>query len=187
MVQSPAQLITLAEFLRLPETKPTSEFFEGQIRQKPIPSGKHSSIQTELAALINQTLRKQRLGRAFTELRCSFGGRSIVPDIAVFEWSQIVRDANGEVADRFEVAPSWAIEILSPQQSQTQVTKKLLFCLAQGSSLGWLVDPGEQTVLVYGGGGRVQVLDQGSQGLPVPEFAAGLGVTVADLFGLLLD
>jgi len=51
--------------------------------------------------------------------------------------------------------------------------------------LGWLVDPGEQTVLVYGGG--VQVLDQGSQGLPVPEFAAGLGVTVTALFGLWLD
>ena len=63
-----------------------------------MPSGKHSSIQTELAALINQTLRKHRLGRALTELRCSFGGRSIVPDIAVFEGSQIMRDGNGEVA-----------------------------------------------------------------------------------------
>lgn len=187
MVQSPVKLLTLAEFLRLPETKPASEFFEGQIRQKPMPSGKHSSIQTELAALINQALRKQRLGRAFTELRCSFGGRSIVPDIAVFEWSRIARDGNGEVADRLEEAPGWAIEILSPQQSQTQVTKKLLFCLAQGSSLGWLVDPAEQTVFVYGDGGRVQVFEAGAQGLPVPEFAGVLRLTVADLFGLLLD
>ncbi|MGA1284896.1 MAG: Uma2 family endonuclease [Prochlorothrix sp.] len=187
MVQTPVQPLTLAAFLGLPETKPASEFIEGQIFQKPMPQGKHSSIQTELAALINQCLRQRRMGRAFTELRCTFGGRSIVPDIAVFEWSRIVRDGNGEVANEFNCVPDWPIEILSPQQSQTRVTKKLLSCLAVGAQLGWLIDPAERTVLVYGAGGQVWLLDEAEQRLPVPEFAEAVELTVAGVFGVLLD
>jgi Uma2 family endonuclease len=48
MVQSPTKLLTLDEFLQLPETKPASEFINGQIIQKPMPQGKHSTVQTAL-------------------------------------------------------------------------------------------------------------------------------------------
>jgi Uma2 family endonuclease len=40
--------ITLDEFLKLPETKPASEFINGEIIQKPIPEGEHSLLQTTL-------------------------------------------------------------------------------------------------------------------------------------------
>lgn len=42
------KLITLEEFLKLPETKPASEFINGRIYQKPMPQGKHSRIQLKL-------------------------------------------------------------------------------------------------------------------------------------------
>ncbi|WP_338017115.1 Uma2 family endonuclease [Myxacorys almedinensis] len=48
MVQTPAQSLTLEEFLKLPETKPASEYFNGQISQKPMPQGKHSTVQRVL-------------------------------------------------------------------------------------------------------------------------------------------
>ena len=51
MVQSPVRPLTLEEFLALSETKPASEFINGQIIQKPMPQGEHSLIQTDLAAL----------------------------------------------------------------------------------------------------------------------------------------
>jgi Uma2 family endonuclease len=41
MVQTPSRTLTLAEFLQLPETKPASEYIDGQIIQKPMPQGKH--------------------------------------------------------------------------------------------------------------------------------------------------
>ncbi|MGB3557732.1 MAG: Uma2 family endonuclease [Geitlerinemataceae cyanobacterium] len=44
MVQVSAQLLTLAKFLQLPETKPASEYIDGQISQKPMPQGKHSTL-----------------------------------------------------------------------------------------------------------------------------------------------
>jgi Uma2 family endonuclease len=39
-----AKKLTLKEFLDLPETKPASEYIDGQIIQKPIPKGKYSEI-----------------------------------------------------------------------------------------------------------------------------------------------
>ena len=46
MVQTPTKPVTLDEFLKLPETKPASEFIDGQIIQKPMPQGKHSSVRS---------------------------------------------------------------------------------------------------------------------------------------------
>ena len=81
--------------------------------------------------------------RAFPELRCTFGDRSTVPDVTVFTWNRIPRDENGAIADLFKAAPDWTIEILSPGQSQTKVTKNILHCLDYGTELGWLIDPQE--------------------------------------------
>jgi Uma2 family endonuclease len=60
-------------------------------------------------------------------LRCTFGGRSLVPDIAVFEWSRIPLNANGEIENRFEIVPDWTIEILSPDQNPTRVINNICF------------------------------------------------------------
>lgn len=138
MVQTPAKSLTLEEFLKLPETEPASEYIDGRIIQKPMPQGEHSAIQTELAPAINLVVKPKQIARAFSELRCTFGGRSIVPDISVFLWSRIPRKENGGVANFFSVAPDWTIEILSPDQSQTKVTKNILHCLKYGTHMGWL-------------------------------------------------
>lgn len=136
MVQIPAKSLTLEEFLKLPETKPASEYMDGEIIQKPMPQGKHSVIQGELLSTINTVLKSRRIARAFSELRCTFAGRSIVPDVSVFVWDRIPRDENGEIANVFSLAPDWMIEILSPEQSQTKVTKKILQCLKYETQMG---------------------------------------------------
>ncbi|APB32374.1 Uncharacterized protein conserved in cyanobacteria [Gloeomargarita lithophora Alchichica-D10] len=186
MIESLAKIIPLAEFLKLPETKPASEYIDGQIIQKPMPQGKHSSIQTELATTINGVLKPQHIARAFSELRCTFGGRSTVPDVAVFTWQTIPRDQNGTVANTFAIAPDWVIEILSPDQSQTKVIKNILHCLDHGTQIGWLIDPDEQTVLVYPPKQQPEVLDDSEQKLPVPPFAHELNLSVGLVFAWLL-
>ncbi len=187
MVQTPSKLLTLEEFLKLPETKPASEYIDGQIIQKPMPQGKHSTIQGELIPAINTVVKPQRVARAFPELRCTFGGRSIVPDVSVFTWDRIPRDENGEIANIFQSAPDWVIEILSPDQSQTKVTKKILHCLKYATLMGWLIDPKEQTVFVYLPNQLLEVFDEPEQLLPVPSFANELRLTVGELFRWLLE
>nr|MBA2748970.1 Uma2 family endonuclease [Tatlockia sp.] len=77
MVQAPTK-ITLDEFLKLPETKPYSEYIKGQIFQKPMPQGKHSQLQGKLVTALNNVGEAKQTALAFPELRCTFGGRSIV-------------------------------------------------------------------------------------------------------------
>jgi Uma2 family endonuclease len=187
MVQTPSKTLTLAEFLALPETKPASEYIDGQIIQKPMPQGKHSAIQGEFVPFINSALRAKCIARAFPELRCTFGGRSIVPDIAVCMWNRIPRDENGEVSNTFPIAPDWTVEILSPDQSQTRVTKNILHCLKHGAQMGWLIDPDERTVFVYRSKQETEVFDEPDNILLVPPFASELHLTVKDLFAWLLE
>lgn len=187
MVRTPSKPLTLNEFLKLPETEPATEYIDGQIIQKPMPQGKHSTIQGELVTAINTVVKPQRIARAFPELRCTFGGRSIVPDVAVFTWGRIPRDENGEIANVFQAAPDWVIEILSPDQSQTKVIKNILHCLEYETQMGWLIDPEEQSVFVYLRNQQPVVLDEAEALLPVREFASELKLTVGDLFGWLLE
>ena len=187
MVKTSFKPITLDEFLQLPETKPANEYVDGQIIQKPMPQGKHSAIQGEFVPAVNRVLKTQRIARAFPELRCTFGGRSTVPDIAVFTWDRIPRDANGEIANVFPLAPDWTIEILSPDQSQTKVTKNILHCLEYGAQTGWLIDPDEQTVFVYHPTQPTRVFDNPGNTLPMPPFASEFVLTVQELFAWLLE
>ena len=187
MVTISSDPITLQEFLALPETKPPREYINGKILQKPMPKGKHSTIQTELSTAINLALKPQKTARAFSELRCTFGGRSTVPDISIFTWERIPRDKNGEIADSFEVAPDWTIEILSPEQSHTKVTKNILFCLEHGTQLGWLIDAKEQSIIVYFPQQKPAFFEVSTDVLPVPNFANTFQLTLGELFAWLLE
>ena len=186
MVQAPSSNLSLEEFLQLPETKPAFEYSDGQISQKPMPKGKHSIIQTELSSTLNQNLKATKIAWAFSELRCTFAGRSIVPDISVFTWDRIPCDNDGEISDSFLLAPDWTIEILSPDQSHSKVIKNILHCLNNQTQLGWLIDPNEQSVIAYFPNQLPQVFDQPDNIITMPDFSRNLELRVSDLFGWLI-
>jgi Uma2 family endonuclease len=175
--------ITLQEFLKLPyiEESPAWEYIQGEVIQKPMGGGKHSTLQKRLVAAID------RVGsdyEAFPELRCTFGNRSVVPDVVVVASNQLPVDENGEIVSTgIGFAPAWVIEILSPDQSQTKVTGNILHCLRKGSQLGWLIDPKERSVLVYHRD-RLPDLFAGTDLLPVLE-GVSLNLSVEQVFGWL--
>lgn len=181
------QVLSLEEFLAMPETKPASEYFNGQVTQKPMPKGKHSILQVELASAINQQTKPNKLALALTELRCTFAGRSIVPDIAVIRWENLPRDEDGEIADRFERHPDWIIEILSPDQPMTLVMEKILFCLQHGTELGWLIDPQTKSITVFQSGlpKIYRVANGDMEPLPMLTGLESWKLSVNDIFGWL--
>lgn len=186
MVQTPTKALTLDGFLQQPETKPVREYIDGTIQEKPMPQGQHSSIQGELVTTINLTLKRQQIAWAFPELRCTFGGRSLVPDVAVFTWDHLPTNEDGTLANRFEIAPDWAIEILSPGQSLTLITKKILYYLEGGCQLGWIIDPSEKVVFSYTPNQTPQFFEENAdQVLPVPQFAEEVNITFGQLFSWL--
>ncbi len=177
--------ISLEAFLAMPETKPASEYLAGKVIQKPMPQGKHSCLRSSLMCHVHDRLEPPKIAITLPELRCTFGGRSTVPDIAVFTWERIPRDAAGDIANTFDAAPDWTIEILSPEQSPPKVTKNILHCLKHGCAMGWLIDPDDRSIVVYPAGQQAVFFDEAAQVILVPEFAQGIALTVGELFGWL--
>ena len=182
MVQTPTKQLSLEAFLELPEAKPAYEYIDGEIIQKPMPQGKHSILQRELSFALTLAFKPTRVAQAFPELRCTFGGRSVVPDIAVFKSERIPVDEEGLIANTFSLAPDWTIEILSPNQSQTRVIQNILHCIDHGSEMGWLIDPAEGFVFTYGENKSVNMFGDAQSVLPIPSFAEDFQIKVGELF-----
>ena len=88
MMASPTRVRThptLEEFLKLPEQKPVLEYIDGRIETKAVPGFKHSMITGRIGERLDEFAEPAGLGGAFPELRCTFAGRSVVPDV-VFLW-----------------------------------------------------------------------------------------------------
>lgn len=183
MTQAISRPLTLTDFLSLPETTPASEFVDGKITQKPMPKGKHSRLQLKLCNTINAVTEAPKIAYAFPELRCSFGTRSIVPDIAVFYWSNIALDTDGEPLDNVTRPPDWTIEILSPDQAPNRVVNNIVYCLQYGCSLGWLVDPADRSVAIYQPN-SLPTFHEGDALLTVPA-DINVAITATQLFDLL--
>jgi Uma2 family endonuclease len=193
MVITQNKPLTLEQFLALPETKPASEYIAGKIVQKPMPQGKHSLLQIKLIIFLNSILMEQSIAIAFSELRCTIGGRSLakplpwslVPDVVVLEQKNIPKDDDGEIANAVTTAPDLVIEILSPDQSTTKVIRNIIHCLDCGTQVGWLIDPAEKMIMIYQQDRQVQVIDTLDRELIVPEFAQPIKLTAGDVFGWL--
>jgi Uma2 family endonuclease len=190
MVTIPTKPLTLEQFLALPETKSASEYIAGKIIQKPMPQGKHSLLRMKLFTFINSILMEAKIAIAFPELRCTFGGRSIVPDVVVLKKERIPRDDNGEIGNVVNTHPDWTIEILSPDQSTTKVISNIVHCLDNGTQVGWLIDPMEKIIMIYQPDRQVQIIDTlvgaaspvENRELIVPEFAGSVKLTAGDVF-----
>jgi Uma2 family endonuclease len=189
-----AQALTLDEFLKLPDTKPASEFINGRIIQKPMPSGKHSAIQGDLGSEIQRTLKPLRIARTFPELRCTYpsgnrnsvyGGRAIVPDLSIITQPRIPRDPDGTIANDIRLAPDWIIEILTDHPTHSRQVRNILHCLDHGTQMGWLIDPDEELIFVYRNDRTVFVFEDSNTLVPVPDFASTIQLTVGQIFSWL--
>jgi Uma2 family endonuclease len=177
-----AQKITLDEFLRLPylDESPVWEYADGVAIQKPMPKFRHSILQKQLLIALDNSSDNYT---ALPELRCTFAGRSVVPDISVIAWSRIQVNDNGEPEDNFIEAPDWTIEILSPDQKATRVIDNILHCLHYGCKLGWLVDPDDRSILTFAAQQEPNIYRENRPIPTLPE--VNLKLTAAQIFAWL--
>jgi Uma2 family endonuclease len=176
--------LSLEEFLKRPETEPASEYVDGEVARKVSPKGKHSRLQGTIVQRINDFSEPTRLGLALPELRCTFAGRSLVFDVAFFQWRRIGFEPSGEVPDDFFLAPDLAVEIVSPGQRATDVGRKLSWCVKHGVTLGWLIQPRRRQVRVYRSGRACEILSA-RQMLRTGDVLPGYSCSVDELFGWL--
>ena len=181
--------ITLDRFLTQPETKPASEYINGSVYQKPMPQGQHSRLQLKFCNTVNAVTEDKQIALALPELRCTFGGKSIVPDVAVFRWERLPINAEGEIENVFSIYPDWVIEILSPEQAPMRVISNILHCLKHRTEMGWLLFPKERSLLIFQRDRQpIEINSEinAAQKLLVPSFLeTKLNLTVDQVFGWL--
>jgi len=186
---SPARVgnaISLEEFLRLPEIDehPYLEYIDGRIEAKVSPQKKHGALGKQLMKHVDAYSEPRQLGTTFPELRCTFAGRSIIPDVVFLLDEHFEVDERGVFVNPTLRPPDIHIEIVSPDQSARKCREKLVFSRANGCRLGWLIDPERETVHVYRPGRPAKRLpaDGVLEGDPV---LPGYRLSVAEVFGWL--
>jgi Uma2 family endonuclease len=142
--------MTIDEFLAIPEEKPYREFLRGEVVEKPMPTELHGATVMELGRRLGNYLRETGLGRVVTEVRHAARSADWVylPDLNVRIFKAgAPRAAQGRGA--VETAPDFAIEVLSPEDRVSRWLERVQLYLEAGTRLLWVIDPEDQTVLVY--------------------------------------
>jgi Uma2 family endonuclease len=176
--------MTLEEFLKLPEDRPYLEFIDGRIEAKVSPQKKHSLFTLRFLERLNRWAEPARLGLAFPELRCTFAGRSIIPDVVFLLKEHIEIDEKGEPVNQTPWPPDIHIEIISPDQSVRKSRGKLIHSTANGCPLGWMIHPEKKTVDVFRPGQAEERMPAEGilEGEPV---LPGFRLAVSEVFGWL--
>lgn len=176
--------LTLDEFLALPEGEPALEYEDGEVTQKVSPTGKHSAIQTELPFILRWLLGDSAPLLIRTELRFSFAGRSVVPDLALVARDRMPIDAQGEFENDLRCVPDAAIEIVSPGQAAARLVRRCLWYVRNGVRVALLVDPADHTILVFRAG--VPIQDARSDAVVrLDDLLPGLALSVSEVFSAL--
>lgn len=178
--------LTLKQFLRLPEAKPALEYIDGKVVQKVSPKGTHSALQGGLIVRVRGFASIGKLGQAYPELRCTFGGISLVPDLAYFVRARIPKDAKGRLVDDVTIPPDLAIEILSPGQTIKALSARMTWCVRNGVRLAWLIQPTKGLVHVFEPDRAAVVLASGDT-LTGGDVLPGFALPIDEMFGWLYE
>ncbi|MBV8887333.1 MAG: Uma2 family endonuclease [Chroococcidiopsidaceae cyanobacterium CP_BM_RX_35] len=149
MVRSPTELLTLDEFLVLPEGNTAYELVDGQAVPKMSPKFFHSSAQKNLLLILERWSYER--GRVEPEwavtLKQNGNDWVPVPDLLYISYNHLAAEWMEDAP--CPVAPELAIEIISPGQSFGEMTEKATDYLMAGVLRVWVVDTKAQSITVF--------------------------------------
>jgi len=143
-------------------------------RGKPMPSQNHSVVQLNLGFELKTRYREQY--RFLSEINVEIGGRTLVPEVGIFEPMPIDMAHDVLVLARL---PLTTIEIMSPRQALDDLIDKASAYLAAGVKSCWIVMPKLQGVAVFSAPGTY-VFFRGSELLL--DAATGVELPLSPLF-----
>lgn len=170
--------VSLDEFLAMEETKPYLELIDGEVVPKPMPTQVHGRLVTRMLIRLGTYLESTGEGEAETEVRHLDRDeeRVYLPDVSV-HLGQTPPVAAGPV----ERPPAIAVEVISPDDRWGRVAERVAFYLRTGTQLVWIVDPGEQQVVVYRPRSEPELRAR-AQALDARPVLADFTLAIGDLF-----
>lgn len=159
-----ATLLTADEFLAVPKSDAVrQELVRGEVRRMTPAGGWHGTVGDNLYGPLREFVRVRRLGRCFFDgtgfllplppelQRRSRDGRARdtvrSPDVAFVRRERIPADGFGP--GWVQLAPDFAVEVLSPSETTSDTEEKLADYRAAGTPMLWVVDPAKRIVTVY--------------------------------------
>jgi len=177
---------TEADALRLNDGEPKRlvELIDGILVEKAM-GFPESFLASWIATCLNNFVIPRRLGIVGgADLLVRVLGTQVrLTDVSYFPWSSIPNAA--ELREPIgRIAPAIAVEVVSPSNTKREIERKRAEFFSSGTFLFWIVDPKNETVLVYTDALTFHVLTtadtlDGGRVLP------GFSLKIADLFGYL--
>lgn len=173
-------LLTLEEFLSLPETASRQELDEGVLLEMPPAKQLHSEVLHRILFALYEAAKVYPQVRVRAELACQL---SVDPpivrvaDVAALSADQLTQtDENGYVHG----APTLAVEVVSPSESAASLVRKTRQYLEAGASAVFAVYPELREIHVYRQDASIQAL-QAKDSITLPELLPGWSCAVSDL------
>jgi Uma2 family endonuclease len=150
--QEPRRRATYADLVAVPEHL-VAELIDGELIVSPRPATPHAFASSSMGADLFV-----RFGRGgggdeapggwwiLDEPELSLGGDALIPDLGGWRRERVPVFPN---VPRFELAPDWVCEVVSPSTARTDRMKKMAVYARERVGHVWLVDPLAQTLEVF--------------------------------------
>lgn len=184
---APPRLMTVEEFLALPDDGIERELIRGELREGPTVTRRnrsHARTETKIAKHLDNWLVTRPEPRGWivsgeAAFRVRQDPLTFVGVDVAFASAELVA-ATPTKSPFFEGPPTLAVEILSPSDTHGSVVEKVELYLEAGSVV-WIVDPDFRLVTIHRSGQNAVALNA-TQELSGEPYLPGFQVRVAELF-----
>jgi len=168
--------MTLEEFLE--HDTEGYEYVKGELVPMSAASIGHGKISVRVIRYLDPHVHRNQLGEVFTaETTFRVGERLVKPDVAFASTARVPEDET----KGFPIPPDLAVEVISPTDTQWDVSEKVQDYLDAGTQMVWVIDPVLQTVAVYRPNTDYKLLKRGNT-LNGEDVVEGFSCQVAQLF-----
>jgi Uma2 family endonuclease len=159
------------------------ELIHGRLRIMPPAGDEHGFLAASLNARIFLHVEEHKLGYVFAAETGFYLSRNPdlvrAPDVAFVRSDRVLEKFSGRY---FPNAPDLAVEVVSPNDTLSEVQDKIQDWLTYGARLVWVVDPKTRTVTVYRPDGTANVL-KAKDTLDGEDVLPGFAFPLSRLFG----
>ena len=168
--------MTAEEFLE--NDVPGYEYAKGELIPMSPATRRHGKISAKVIWHLSSHVYENGLGELYTaETIFQVGDRMMKPDVAFVSTARLDVDED----KTFPIPPDLAIEVISPSDVHSRVTRKALDYLNAGTHLVWVLDPVSKTVTVYRSENDIETLTREAT-LTGEDVVPGFACPVGQLF-----
>lgn len=177
------QLITADELLAMPDDGFRYELVKGELKKMTPAGHHHGRFAMNIALSLGQYVKNNQLGKVYaaeTGFILSQNPDTVRAPDAAFVRVDKVKEVQSKTG-YFPGAPDLAVEVLSPNDSYTEVEEKVMCWLDAGCRMVIVVNPQNRSVTTYRSRNEVKVLTE-SETLDSGDVVPGWQLPISQIF-----